>query len=62
MSGRLQAGVEQGLYLSPQLPILVVRCGHVDEELVLQQHVDMPGLQATPAAHGPTCGLVELGC
>lgn len=60
MSGGFQAVVEQGLNLPPQLPVLVVRCGHVDEELVLQQHVDVPRLQAVPAAVRPPCGLVVL--
>lgn len=60
MSGRLQAVVEQGLDLPPKLPVLVVRRGHVDEELVLQQHVDVPRLQAAPAALRPPRGLAEL--
>lgn len=60
MSGRLQAVVEQGLNLPPQLPVLVVHGGNVDEELVLQQHVDVASLQTAPAALRLACGLVEL--
>lgn len=60
MSGCFQAVVEQGLNLPPQLPVLVVRRGHVDEELVLQQHVDVPRFQAAPAALRPPRGLAEL--
>lgn len=58
--GRLQAVVEQRLNLPPQLPVLVVHRGHVDEELVLQQHVDVPRLQAAPAALRLPRGLVVL--
>lgn len=60
MSGCLQAIVEQGPDLPPQLPLLVVCRGHVDEQLVLQQHVDVPGLQAAPAALRLACTLVVL--
>ena len=60
MSGCFQAVVEQGLNLPPQLPVLTVRRGHVDEELVLQQHVDVSRLQAAPAALRPPRGLAEL--
>lgn len=60
MSGCLQAIVEQGPNLPPQLPLLVVCRGHVDEQLVLQQHVDVSGLQATPAALRLACDLVVL--
>lgn len=34
--------------------------GHVDEELVLQQHVDVSSLQTAPAALGLARGLVVL--
>lgn len=60
MSGRLQAVVEQGLNLPPQLTVLVVHGGHVDEELALQQHVDVASLQTAPAALRLACGLVKL--
>lgn len=60
MSGCLQAIVEQGPNLPPQLPLLVVCRGHVDEQLVLQQHVDVSGLQATPAALRLARDLVVL--
>lgn len=60
MSGCLQAAVRQGLDLPPQLPLLVVSRGHIDEEFVLQQHVDVSGLQTTPAARGPARGLAVL--
>lgn len=60
MSGCFQAVVEQRLNLPPQLPVLVVRRGHVDEELVLQQHVDVSRLQPAPAALGPPRGFAEL--
>lgn len=60
MSGGLQAVVEQGPDLSPQLPVLVVGRGHVEEELVLQQHVDVSRLQAAPAAPRPARGPAEL--
>lgn len=60
ISGCLQAAVEQGLNLPPQLPLLVVCRGHIDEQLVLQQHVDVSSLQTTPAALRPACGLVVL--
>lgn len=60
MAGRLQSVVEQGLDLAPQLAVLVVHGGHVDEQLVLQQHVDVTSLQAAPAALCPARRLVEL--
>lgn len=61
MSGRLQAAVGQSPELPPQLPLLAVRRGHIDEEFILQQHVNVSGFQTTPAAHRPACGLVVLG-
>lgn len=60
MPGRLQSVVEQGLDLAPQLAALVVHGGHVDEQLVLQQHVDVTSLQAAPSALRPARHLVEL--
>lgn len=62
MSGCLQAAVGQCLDLPPQLPLLIVSSRHVDEELVLQQHVDVSGLQTTPAARCPARGLVVFRC
>lgn len=53
VSRRLQSAVQQGSDLTPDLPLLAVLGGHVDEQLVLQQHVDVPGLQAAPAALRP---------
>lgn len=50
MSGCLQAVVKERPNLPPQLPLLVVCGGHIDEQLVLQQHVDVSSLQTTPAA------------
>lgn len=50
MSGCLQAVVKERPDLPPQLPLLVVCCGHIDEQLVLQQHVDVSSLQTTPTA------------
>lgn len=58
MSGCLQAVVEERPNLPPQLPLLVVCRGHVDEQLVLQQHVDVPSLQTAPAALRLARGLV----
>lgn len=60
ISGCLQAIVKQGLNLPPQLPLLVVCRRHIDEQLILQQHVDMSSLQATPAALRLARGLVVL--
>lgn len=60
MSGCLQAAVGQGLDLPPQLPLLAVSCGHIDEEFILQQHVDVSGLQTTPAARRLAYTLVVL--
>lgn len=60
MSGCLQAVVEQGLNLPPQLPLLAVCRGHVDEQLILQQHVDVSSLQTAPAALRLARGLVVL--
>lgn len=60
MPRRLQSVVEQGLDLASQLPVLVVDGGHIDKQLVLEQHVDVTSLQAAPAALRPACGLVEL--
>lgn len=56
----LQSVVEQGLDLAPQLTILVVDGGHIDEQLVLEQHVDVSSLQAIPAALRAAGRLVEL--
>lgn len=60
MSGSLQAAVEHGFNLPPQLSVLAVRRCHIDEQLVLQQHVDVSGFQTVPAALSATCGLVVL--
>ena len=60
MSGCLQAAVEQGPNLPPELPLLAVCRGHIDEQFVLQQHVDVSGLQTSPAALRLACGLVVL--
>lgn len=56
----LQSVVEQGLDLASQLTVLVVGGGHIDEQLILEQHVDVTSLQAAPAALRPACGRVEL--
>lgn len=60
MPRRLQSVVEQPLDLASQLTILVVDGGHIDEQLILEQHVDVTSLQAVPAALSLTCGPVEL--
>lgn len=60
LPGRLQAAVEQRPDLPPQLALLGVRRGHVDEQLVLQQHVDVSRLQAAPAALRAPRGRVVL--
>lgn len=62
VSGCLQSVVVPGFNLPPQLPFLAVCCGHIDEQLVLQQHVDVSSLQATPASLSLACSLDILGC
>lgn len=52
MAGRVKATVQQGADLPPKLPLLVVCGSDIDEQLILQQHMDMPRLHATPAAVG----------
>lgn len=56
----LQSIVEQGLDLASKFTFLVVDGGHIDKQLVLEQHVNVTSLQATPAALCPACSPIEL--
>lgn len=59
-----QAVVQEGPDLPPQLPFGVLHGGDVDEEFILEKHVDVPSLHPAVQTHRPSAKTArrELTC